>query len=525
MKTLLAIALLAAACRAQDEASIAGVVSDALTGSPVAGAQVQLRSLSSGRRLIYITGPSGAFQFANLPGGPYGLLAEHEAYTHGKGRARAVEYQARVELLPRAQRTDVRIGLSPLGAVSGRIADEDGDGIEACSVALVERRFALGRPMLTNAARATTDDRGRYRMARVEPGVYGVLVTCPSGETPHPLMTDGDKLPGPSSGYVPTYVGGTADARELSPVTISAGAETSGVDLRLREVALYSVSGRVVFPLGIDRAQVAVAGRLAGVTRDSPGFRIDGVPKGRCTVVAFTGGARLTHIGRAEADVGEKSEAILVALAPAVDVAGTVEVESRTYTGSRTIAGSMFYLEDDGLYGYPEVQGADDGSFLLRGVLPGRWKLSLRPLSPDLYLKSVWSGPESLASLELRAGGGGLPPLRLVYAEGAAGIEGTVEGAAAGGTVVLRRLTAPDFLSAPERMAPVGEGGAFAFSGLPPGRYRLLALPPLDGEAALDPALFELPGGAIVEVTERETARVKLAVVSEASLAAALRLR
>ena len=67
----------------------------------------------------------------------------------------------------------------PRGAIEGTIRDEFGDSMVRALVSVVRPVWRDGRPVMSNVARKSTDDRGRYRFGNLAPGNY---VVCAEGD-------------------------------------------------------------------------------------------------------------------------------------------------------------------------------------------------------------------------------------------------------------------------------------------------------------------------------------------------------
>src|SRR5207244_5023992 len=60
--------------------------------------------------------------------------------------------------------SNVSVKLIPLGAVEGRVLNEDGEPLPGVSVALVQISIQDGRRITREATSKNTDDRGEYRL-------------------------------------------------------------------------------------------------------------------------------------------------------------------------------------------------------------------------------------------------------------------------------------------------------------------------------------------------------------------------
>lgn len=123
------------------------------------------------------------------------------------------------------------------GVITGTVMDADGKPLVAASVRAVRVRKATERSanLFNFTMPRMTDDRGVYRLYGLEPGVY-VIATGGNGPTYGVLNAyDGD---------APTYYP-SATRDTAAELTVHAGEELTGIDVRYRGERGHSVSGFV----------------------------------------------------------------------------------------------------------------------------------------------------------------------------------------------------------------------------------------------------------------------------------------
>ena len=165
----------------QATSAISGVVVDANTGRPLAGAVVSLiqrtgAPLASTRRQL--TDSHGRFLFSELPAGEgYGLNASRYGYLPADyGRPEFGGLAARFRLGEDEWISTVRITMQRPGAVSGTVIDEHGEPVVGVFVRALTVLLAAGEQHLAAATTTTTDDRGMYRLTGLREGKYLVAV-------------------------------------------------------------------------------------------------------------------------------------------------------------------------------------------------------------------------------------------------------------------------------------------------------------------------------------------------------------
>jgi hypothetical protein len=276
--------------------AIAGVVIDAVTGKPVAGARVSLRhvdALGAGPRIL--TDARGRFVFAGLsPANDYFLDAARFGYANTRygwnapGGSSALSAIRRIVVAEGQVVEDIRIPLWRLGSISGRVVDERGEPV----VGVVVRAFTManiaGQAQPVAGALATTDDRGVYRLPDIAPGRYviavlsvqstvlsstpevsqlravgelasggigggrGAVVASPGidvdGE--HRLVLSNFATPPPPSrtesrAYPAVYYPVAGSAADATPIDMNYGDVRTGIDFQLQPVRAARVSGRI----------------------------------------------------------------------------------------------------------------------------------------------------------------------------------------------------------------------------------------------------------------------------------------
>jgi hypothetical protein len=297
-----------------------GQVVDGSTGQPIDSAAVTLMVVRGGGvrgAQTTMTGPgvpsgppasgparlmtdaSGHFVFHDLPSGSFPLTATAPGYISGAyGQTRPNGASRPVDVADGARLGDLRIRLWKFGAITGVVTDDLGEPAVGVSIWALRKSSANFAARLVQTLKATSDDRGEYRLAPLVPGDYIVAIpestvtmpvaavqtvmdTVMSGSGRGPGLLDfvasggpppvpggtriGDNLlqvggdpravpPPPSGGHVSVYhteyfPAGSVPA-QAALLTVKSGEEKSGVDLQLRAVATATVTGAVSGPTG-----------------------------------------------------------------------------------------------------------------------------------------------------------------------------------------------------------------------------------------------------------------------------------
>ena len=285
---------------------IVGQVLDAGTGHPVSEAVVMLtlpkyaNNPTTPRGRVMADG-EGRFFFTALPAGDYYLQATKDGYAPGEyGQRRAWSQHLLVSLDEGERRTDVTLPVWKYAAIGGTVVDEAGEPVVGVAVRALVKHVVSGRVQYGTAdlpaellPSAITDDRGIFRLSRLTPGTYVVVV--PSTQTTLPaaylvspdptlraelalagvgevtllgqprtqqvgdfaLMTSSRVVipPPPSVAgrmavYRTTFYPAAMTARTATQITVDAGEERTDLAIAIQPEAAVRVSGRLVTPDG-----------------------------------------------------------------------------------------------------------------------------------------------------------------------------------------------------------------------------------------------------------------------------------
>lgn len=164
---------------------------------------------------------------------------------------------------------DLVVPLYRGGAISGRVVDAFGDPVESATVQVL-RLSGDGQARARNGAE--TDDRGEFRVPKLEPGRYLLFVA-------HRNRADDPNEAQP----IPTFFPGVLDASEALPILVDRGQSIGGIDFPLLAGTTAWVSGIVLDEEGErieSRRVTASARRLGGGAVDYGQFPMEVSPDG-----------------------------------------------------------------------------------------------------------------------------------------------------------------------------------------------------------------------------------------------------
>jgi protocatechuate 3,4-dioxygenase beta subunit len=427
------------------------------------------------------TDGSGTFEETNLQPGQYSLSVQHQNYPHTQfGGSRTISIKA-------GEQTDTIIELVPGATVSGRVLDEDGDPLDGCVVRVQSAKAPYQNAMAMGALRSSED--GAYRLYGILAGKYTLTAQCQTAVfRPRPLSAGPD--PPPSAAYAPQFYPAASSVESAEVIELTPGAEKSGVDFQMRPAHVTHI--HVVLAGGadwrgrndlrwqlapVDQSATIVFGGWRPINASTGEFEIPQVFPGSYHLMVTSNLPSVAEkptgqlIGAAQQiDVGDKPMEVVVALHPAVDLNGTIEIEGpggadRLKPSEMTV---QLVPESPRLFqGSAEPEPAqDDGSFTIKSAFPGPSRLQVN--APMAFLKSAWIGSAELIGGLLDLSSGAHGELRIVVSTNTASIHGTAPALAhvmmspAGGSPSARLF-----------LAQADENGQFKIEGLAPGKYRL----------------------------------------------------
>ena len=177
---------------------IAGRVLDGVSKAPLDDAVVTISGPGEYQRRVMVDG-SGRFAFGGLTAGTYRIESERLGFgPSGYGKSHPSAAVRAIDLTQRQARTDADILMWQLSAITGELVDEHGDPIVRAEVTAYQRRFERGAPRLfrADARSSLTDDRGRFRISGLLPGLYTIFVPNPVTTLPVAWLADYFNAPG-----------------------------------------------------------------------------------------------------------------------------------------------------------------------------------------------------------------------------------------------------------------------------------------------------------------------------------------
>jgi hypothetical protein len=396
--SIVLIAPLAALLAAQqsDQESlgyIEGVVLDQASEQPILEARVTSRRADRVESFATHTDASGRFRLRELEPGDYSLAVERRGYlSYFHGRMPGVWSPAQLTLRTGVPIEDLRIEMRRPGVLTGRIVDENNEPLVDAQVKARCARPLDGGEPCDGSGSSEADDRGFFRIFKLQPGRYWVSATAPGqgygNITYQPALDDpdGERL---RMGYLTTYYPFGFDRSRAGLVDVTSGSETSGIEIRLEPVRTLSVSGRVINPYRPKgfRGGVVLRSFAGGVYlgthnqsyEDAEGnFVFVGLPPGEylLTTEYEDGDLRVADWRQFELTDASLHD-IELRPRPGVTVSGRVVTDDPDTEISEL--GMYVGVDQQGVLSEVTRRSAKtglDGRFSITGVMPGRYHIS-----------------------------------------------------------------------------------------------------------------------------------------------------
>ena len=457
--------VLALATSALDAAVIRGTVVEGLSGRPLARALVTLEPVpgAAAQAASTRTNQYGAFGFSGLVAGSYLITASGVGFApvqYGQKRWKAAGVPVAVDA---SGSSNLIIRLPRLGAVTGTVLDENDVGLPEHDVVA----YRAARPLQV-AARARTDDRGRYRLWGLEPGKYFVRTAAKEYD-------DG--------GYVPTFHRDALRIEGATTVDVELDRDTADINVRPIPGRLVNISGQIVPPSQVNVTLVCDTGAETTVSDPLGNFSFNPAAPGSYELYAQAPADSKLGIQAAYVAFNVSSDRadIRLNLRPLPQlqfVFRDTKGQLIDYHAVRVMARRR------DLAGIGRTQTLELAGDRL-AFLPGRWELALAP-EPGLFVSSL-SNSRPQPAEPARADGwnefvinGSGEQVQFVLSATPGQVHGTVIGAGhapvAGAPVYLEAFDASARRRVKDLQITHADAlGRYHFQDLAPGNYRVLS--------------------------------------------------
>jgi len=492
-------------------ASVRGIVTNAATGEGLRKAHLRLASIGRGSAYPVVSNDQGTFGIENIAPGNYRLDVECTGFLdtwYGGGTEPDDAVELRLSAGDRL--TGIEIKMTPQAVLSGRVLDQDGDPWPRANISVFHSVWKKGRRHIEPAesiGSPQVDDRGEFRFAGLAPGRYYVFAE-PDGmweEQHHPEVNNQ-----PAIRQQPTWYPSSPDVESASPITLAAGQQLNGLDIRLRlgTGSKLRIRGKVLGYENIPkpsgdprmvgrrvsarRTSTAVGedsyGGGGGAIRSDGTFEINFLPSGTYDVWVRQGFPDSSILGHTTVQVDNRDvENVSIELHPPQTLHVTVRIDGDEATKPQQL--QVYLGQADVQSGFdPFPISKEDGSFDFLDLGLGRYRVNTPGLAYlHLYLKTLRYGNAESSDGTFTLSSYGVP-LELVFSTHGARLSGTVTGRAATPQVILIPDT-PDAARREHetRAAVFDQNGVFSLESIAPGSYKLYAFEKVPEGVWLDP--------------------------------------
>jgi hypothetical protein len=223
-----------------ESGSIRGMVMNGASGQPLSAVEISVRG--AGTRLSVATDDQGRYEFQDILPGQY-IVEIAFSRNHPFSGKRTVN------LGPGQDLRSVDLRLYPNQSVSGRIVDDNGEPLPGVEVVLLGREYYLGELRYYRAMANRTNDRGEYRIERGVPPGTGWLLWAMALNRNMEAVSDAPQDPKlRRQATVPTYHPNASTAEEAALLTLRAGEQKEGVDIRMARSPSLCLEAQVDVP-------------------------------------------------------------------------------------------------------------------------------------------------------------------------------------------------------------------------------------------------------------------------------------
>ncbi len=231
---------------------IAGIVVNAMTGTPLAQARISLAETRDRSKVIsVVTSENGQFAFSQLRPGKYSLQGAKRGFISA-AYDQHEQFSTAIVTGPEFSTDSLVLQLTPMALITGHVFDEYGDPVRHAQVFLYLEDHRGGMSRISRLMSSSTDDRGYYDFAQLRPGKYFVSVSAKPWYAVHPVNgSEGASQsaqptvsPGLDVVYPTTYYGGATEADGATPLEVKGG-DRQQVDVHLNPTPALHLTFRV----------------------------------------------------------------------------------------------------------------------------------------------------------------------------------------------------------------------------------------------------------------------------------------
>jgi uncharacterized protein (DUF2141 family) len=516
---------------------VTGTVVDAVSGAPVKAAEVFLTRGQT--TFTVLTQQDGRFVFENLEPGKYALSARGKGY-QPQAFDEHENFSTAIAAGVDQNTENLVFRLTPAASISGQVTDEFSEGVRNAQVMVFRKGILNGKEKVQMQNQSSTDDKGRYNFAGLEPGHYYLAVHAEPWYAQHNTLHFSDASSDASPGfraateqnanldvvYPVTYYPHETEAARASMITLQPG-DRAKADLTLqpvpalhlrfavRETDLTQIGGGQVMQQIFGGQSVPTDWQI--ISRDKDSIEVSGIPPGHLIVRLGMNAEPASSKGmrsvQQEIDATQDGTVNLNEIADEVAVSGKVEMTGTV--GLPDSAGIMFRSAETGLDYFANISKEGKNEFQIAGVKPGRYNV-LVANAQGFYVDTMQAAGATVSGNSVAIGSGAQVRLTMRIGQGLGRVEGVAlrDAKPAAGVMILLIPNESENHPFRFRRDQSDSDGSFTLQEVLPGRYTLVAIENGWNQQWADPAVFKqwLSGGEAVQVAPNGKYTVKVKV-------------
>jgi hypothetical protein len=472
--------LLVSAAWTAEPGAVEGVVRNSATEAPVASALVRL-ICENGPGYAESTGADGSFRFQKVEPGEYRIEVARPGFT-----AKEADI---LHVISGHTTRDVALSAVPHAAIRGKVLDAEGEPVPGARVAAITTTWVRGKRTWQNGW-VEADERGEFRVTRLEPGRYRLFAAPPTG---NPLGFTISEGPGTQEFHLaPAYYPSGQDLDGAAVLDVAAGQEIGGLELRLPMQPAFHVRGTAdaapdsrgpmpiaVSAVRIDNGRWADWFQTSGQLKKDGSFDISGVTPGVYAVRAERFGQGVTESVGIKVTARDINGVALVKMRPAkvrlrYVYSGAAAPENGAPQFSLERAGRAYggVVMEDAEPAFPRMTRQHDGTILFENVVPGLYQPMLGA-GEAFYVQSMTFNGHGVTDAAIEVDPGSESELEVMLAQAPAALTGKVK--TPGNVAVMVVAENATAGNRTVRSAIVDAAGRFSVRGMPPGRYLVFA--------------------------------------------------
>jgi protocatechuate 3,4-dioxygenase beta subunit len=511
-----------------------------------------IRLIDSQGRVVHsaLSNDQGEFGVRAIAAGAYRLVASKPGFLDGAFGAKAAGRPGISLVLQPGESRLLKLELSRGASISGVVRTPAGEPLVGATVRVLVRRRA-GDGFALTVARAglhevQVDESGRYRAFGLLPGEYvvGANTGLSAAGTPArrtaqrigvtPSSVEPREAGGQEMLLAPGFYPGVSNPLDADLIRVSAGQERDSIDITLRESVSLELSGTVVDEAGtpVPAARITLVpadpylpassiagavgsgtatsrGGLVNVTSSTSGrFQINGLTPRRYVLLARAGTDKEPQMAKVVIDLqSDLSQNITVGLLAPVQ--GTAVFHGK---GPQPVTYGPVRVEsvEAGLAVNPAPFTVENGRFVLRNALPGRYRLIAANTGPWFLASARIDGHDVLDEGLVIQSPRDVSQLELQFTDTPSQIAGTLvdeSGQPASDYVVVVFAADRRWWREGSRRIAAGRprsDGSFSFVNLPAGTYLIAALTDVEQDEWFAASFLEAIGPASVRINVKE---------------------